>query len=263
VKKTALLLLMLSAVPALAATALFPKPLHLVERVDDPFAKGSKSVDEYCYGNRIVTVKEQRVTIVDYDAQTITLIDHGQGTYSVTRFDEIANARPKVAAEKSTSLPKVTPDGVKTSRGGRSVDTFSIEAPHTKVTVGVDRSVTLSRAAVEALIGSSYPNVHRPEHDAMLGVAAPVGHGSRVSATSTSKTDSEGDGYALPSERAITLDSEGGPVTLRTSVLRFDAALPPQGVLLIDPGAKRVESPTARFARELKEADTIPVAPRP
>ena len=52
-KKTALLLLMLSAVPALAATALFPKPLHLVERVDDPFAKGAKSVDEYCYGNRI------------------------------------------------------------------------------------------------------------------------------------------------------------------------------------------------------------------
>jgi hypothetical protein len=50
---------------------------------------------------------------------------------------------------------------------------------------------------------------------------------------------------------------------MRTSVLRFDADLPPQSAMLIDPGAKRVESPIVRFAREMKEADTIPVAPRP
>jgi hypothetical protein len=254
---------MVSAVPAMAAPALFPKPLHLVERIDDPFAKRTKSIDEYCYGNRIVTVAEQRVTILDYDAQTITLIDHGQGTYSVTRFDEIANARPKAAAEKAAVAPKVTPDGIKSSRGGRSVDTFSIEVPHTKVVIGVDRTVTLSRAAVEALIGSSYPNVHRPEHDAMLGAAAPAARGGRIAATSTGTGEGEAADYALPAERAITIDSEGGPVTLRTSVLRSDAELPPQSAVLIDPGAKRVESPTARFAREMKEADTIPVAPRP
>ncbi len=261
-KTTVFVLLMVSAVPAMAAPALFPKPLHLVERIDDPFAKRTKTVDEYCYGNRIVTVAEQRVTIVDYDAQTITLIDHGQGTYSVTRFDEVANARPKAAAENAAVAPKVTPNGIKSSRGGRSVDTFSIEVQHTKVVIGVDRAVTLSRAAVEALIGSSYPNVHRPEHDAMLGVAAPAARGGRITATSAGN-DGEAADYALPAERAITIDSEGGPVTLRTSVLRSDDALPPQSAVLIDPGAKRVESPTVRFAREMKEADTIPVAPRP
>lgn len=253
---------MLSAAPVFAATALFPKPLHLVERIDDPFAKTSKTVDEYCYGNRVVTVLEQRVTILDNDAQTITVIDHGQGTYSVTRFDEIANARPKTAAARGSVAPKVTPNGMKTSRGGRSVETFSIEVPHTKVVIGVDRTVTLSRAAVEVLIGSSYPNVHRPEHDAMLDAAAPASRGGRIAATSAGTDPGDGAGYALPSERTITIDTEGGPVVTHISVLRSDAALPPQNAALIDPGAKRVESPTARFAREMKAADTIPVAPR-
>jgi hypothetical protein len=263
VKKLALLLLFVPALPVAAATALFPKPLHLVKRVNDPFARASKTVDEYCYGNRIVTVNGEQVAILDYDAQTLTEIDHTKATYSITRFDEIANARPRVVAETSVVTPKVTPVGMKSSAGGRSVDSFDLEVPHTKVTIGLDRSVTLSRAAVEALIGSSYPNVHRPEHDAILSIAAPAGRVGRVIATSNSKDEGEVAGYALPSEQTITMDAEGGPVTMRTSVLRFDAGLPPQSAMLIEPGAKRVESPIVRFAREMKEADTIPVAPRP
>ncbi|HXA17286.1 MAG TPA: hypothetical protein VN380_09855 [Thermoanaerobaculia bacterium] len=259
-KKIALLLLV-SALPAYGANALFPKALHLVKRIDDPFARSAKNVDEYCYGNRIVTVAGDRVTILDYDAQTLTEIDHARGTYSITRFDEIANARPKMAA-KSNAAPKITQAGMKRGSGGRSVDTFDVELPGTKVTIGVDRSVTLSRAAVEALIGSSYPNAHHPEHDAILGIASPARRGGPIMATSA--TDGgDATGYALPSEQAITMDAEGGAVTVRTSVLRFDADLPPQNAMLIEPGAKRVESPVVRFAREMKEADTIPVAPRP
>ncbi len=261
-KKLALLLLFVSALPVGAATALFPKALHLVKRIDDPFARSAKNVDEYCYGNRIVTVAGDRVTILDYDAQTLTEIDHASGTYSITRFDEIANARPRAAA-KSNATPKITPAGLKSSRGGRSVDTFDVELPGTKVTIGLDRSVTLSRAAVEALIGSSYPNAHRSEHDAILGVASPARRGGPIMATSVSTDAGDATGYALPSEQTITMDAEGGPVTVRTSVLRFDADLPPQSAMLIEPGAKRVESPVVRFAREMKEADTIPVAPRP
>jgi hypothetical protein len=262
VKKIALLLLAV-ALPSSGATALFPKPLHLVKRIDDPFARSAKNVEQYCYGNRIVTVAGDRVTILDYDAQTLTEIDHAKGTYSITRFDEIANAQPKGATQKAASAPKVTASGLKSSAGGRSVDSFDVEMPRTKVTVGVDRSVSLSRAAVEALIGSSYPNAHRAEHDAIIGVTAPVAKNRQVSATSTSKTADESGGYGLPSEQAITIEAEGGAVTLRTSVLRFDADLPPPNAMLIEPGAKRVESPIVRFARELKEADTIPVAPRP
>jgi hypothetical protein len=254
-------MLVVSALPMAAATALFPKPLHLVKRIDDPFAKAAKTVDEYCYGNRIVTVNGERVTILDYDAQTLTEIDHTKATYSITRFDEIANAQPKIVAEKAVAVPKVTAMGMKTSAGGRSVDSFDLEVPHGKVNIGLDRSVLLSRAAVEALIGSSYPNVHRPEHDAILNVAAPVRSGRIVAASS--KDAGEAAGYALPSEQTITMDAEGGPVTLRTSILRFDAGLPPQSAMLIEPGAKRIESPIVRFAREMKDADTIPVAPRP
>lgn len=262
-KKTVLLLLAV-ALPSSGATALFPKPLHLVKRIDDPFARSAKNVEQYCYGNRIVTVAGDRVTILDYDAQTLTEIDHAKGTYSITRFDEIANAQPKGATQKTTAPPKVTASGLKSSAGGRSVDSFDVEIPRTKVTVGVDRSVSLSRAAVEALIGSSYPNAHRPEHDAIIGVTAPVAKNRQVIAasTGTSRSADDSGGYGLPSEQAITIEAEGGPVTLRTSVLRFDADLPPQSAMLIEPGAKRVESPIVRFAREMKEADTIPVAPR-
>ena len=263
-KKALFLLLLLPVVSADAATALFPKPLHLVKRVDDPFAKSAKTVDQYCYGNRIVTVAADHVTIVDYDAQTLTEIDHAKATYSVTRFDELANARPKAPAQTAAAgtSPKVTSQGMKSSRGGRSVDSFEVEAPHTRVSIGVDRSVALSRAAVEALIGASYPNVRRPEHDAILGAAGPAARGGRLSANSTAGSADAAE-YGLPSEQTVTIDSDGGAVTLRTSVLRFDADLPPPGAMLIEPGAKRIESSTARFAREMKDADTIPVAPRP
>jgi len=249
------------------AAVLFPKPLHLIKRIDDPLAKASRVVDEYCYGDRIVSVSGPRVSIIDYAAQTVTDIDHGQGTYSITRFDEIANAHPKAAAATAKSLASnaapaaatVKPAGMKSSAGGRSVDSYEIEAPRTKVVVGLDRSVTLSRAAVEALIGAAYPNVRRPEHDAILGVASPARSTGRIAANS-SKDDAAD--YALPSEQAITITSDGGSVTLKTSVLRFDSDQAPQSATLIDPGATRVESPIARFAREMREADTIPVAPR-
>ena len=261
-KKLALLLLVVPALPVGAATALFPKALHLVKRIEDPFARSAKNVDEYCYGNRIVTVAGDRVTILDYDAQTLTEIDHARGTYSITRFDEIANARPKMAA-KSNATPKVTPAGLKSSRGGRSVDTFDVELPGTKVTIGLDRSVTLSRGAVEALIGSSYPNAHHPEHDAILGIAAPARRGGPIVATSVSTDPGDATGDALPTEPTITMGAEGGAFTVRPSVLPFDPDPPPQSAMLIEPGAKRVESPVVRFAREMKDADTIPVAPRP
>ena len=34
--------------------ALFPTPLHLVRRIDDPISHNTSTIDEYCYGDRIV-----------------------------------------------------------------------------------------------------------------------------------------------------------------------------------------------------------------
>lgn len=56
----------LAAPFALGATALFPKPLHLVRRVDDPISKTIATIDEYCLGNRVVTVRGSKVAIADY-----------------------------------------------------------------------------------------------------------------------------------------------------------------------------------------------------
>lgn len=251
---------LVAALPAFGAPALFPKPLHLVKRIDDPLAKKPVTIDEYCYGDRIVSISGDRVTVIDYAAQTVTEIDHAASTWSVTRFDEIA-ARPKNAAAKSATevAPKVTPSGMKRSAAGRSVDSFEIEVAKTRVEIGFDRSVTISKAAVEALIGASYPNARRPEHDAILSVAGRAGKQSRIGTNAEGQTPEE---FGLPSEQSITIDTDGGAVTLKTSVLRIDGDLPPQRATLIDPGAKRIESPIERFNREMHEADTIPVAPQ-
>src|SRR5579872_2758433 len=104
--------------------ALFPTPLHLVRCIDDPVANSSTTIDEYCYGDRIVTINGPRVAITDYAEQRLTEIDHQRGTYSVTSFAEIAKARPVALDSKTT------------------------------VRVEVDRGVALSREAVEALIGA-------------------------------------------------------------------------------------------------------------
>src|SRR5581483_5691016 len=124
---------------------LFPTPLHFVRRIEDPIARTTVTVDEYCEGDRIVTVNGSRVAISDFAAQLLTEIDHARAVYSITRFAEIAETR--AAVPQSTSSVKVE----------------------------IDRSVALSREAVEALVGASYPNRRTAEHDRILAEAALAG----------------------------------------------------------------------------------------
>jgi hypothetical protein len=259
VRKLILLVLLFGAASAIAAASLFPRPLHLVRKIQDPFAKTPRVVDEYCYGNTIVVVAGQRVTITDYAAQQVTEIDHAHGTYSVTRFDEIAKATApkrsggfKAAATANAAPGKIaggaawhtTPLGIKGSTSGRSVDAFEIDNGATKIEVGFDRSYALSRDAAEALVGASYPNARREEHDEMLRVAV---------------RGNAADAYGLPSEKSITYKTEGGPLTMRDSIVRVDGDLPPRDALLIEPGAKRVDTHVLRVEREMHDADTIPI----
>ena len=89
---------LLAAPLVFGADALFPRPLHLVRRVDDPISKTSAMIDEYCVGNRVVTVRGAKVTIADYDAQQLTEIDHAAQTWSVTPFADIAQSRAALDA---------------------------------------------------------------------------------------------------------------------------------------------------------------------
>lgn len=248
-----------------APGALFPRPLHLVREIEDPITHAVQRVDEYCSGNRIVTVNGQKTTITDYDQQQVTEIDHRTSTWSVTRFDEIARAQaqtggpsPRSAKANSTSPWKTTAAGVKGAKSGSSVESFAIENSGAqgpkRIEVGVDRGVMLSRQAVEVLIGAAYPSTHREEHDEILGASSGRGNGGRLSAQST---DSDAL-YALPVEQTVTIEQDGQSLVFRNSVVRAGDEAVPAEAMLIEPGARKVESRLTRLARELHDAETLP-----
>ena len=208
----------------LAVAVLFPKPIHFVRKVDDSISAKSVTFDEYCAGNRIVTVRGARVSIADYEKQELTEIDREAGTYSVTRFAEIAKAKP---AAKSRDDEKVE--------------------------INVNRNVALSRDAVEALIGASYPNTRTKAHDVALNAAAPQRPGARATVASVD------DAYGLPSEQTVTVEG----VTMHDAIIRvtYDSA-PPQ-VIAIDPQARRIESKITRLSKELDALERLPATSKP
>jgi hypothetical protein len=247
-------LLLVAAPLAFAANALFPKPLHLVRRVDDPISKTSATIDEYCAGNRVVTVRGSKVVIADYDAQQLTEIDHAAQTWSVTPFADIARSRTdlnlRIGNKEPATEAKVTAMG-RTAAG----DAFVINDAHRKTQIAFNRGVALSRAAAEVLIGAAYPNGRNSEADGIL--AAAHGGGS-VSAMSTgSGADAS---YGLLVERTLTIEERGTTLVSHNEVVRIGDETAPADVMIIEPGAKRVESRLTRLARELREIDTIPSA---
>ena len=175
--RVALLALCVSAwcVDAAPARVLFPTNLHLTRQVEDPLSGKTVTIDEYCYGNRVVSVSGHKTVIADYDKQQLTEIDRKNGTYSVSRFDEVAamsgESEAKAAPVGTESAGRdrwtATPRGMR-GAAGRSVEHFEFadngEAKR-KVEVGIDRSVSLSEEAVEVLIGAAYPNPRREEHE--------------------------------------------------------------------------------------------------
>jgi hypothetical protein len=240
---------------AFGAGALFPRPLHLVRRVDDPISKTSATIDEYCIGNRVVTVRGAKVTIADYEAQQLTEIDHAAQTWSVTTFADIAQSRAALDARMGIKpAPREARMMVSGTRSPNGVESFVDETPHRRLDVGIDRRVTLSRGAAEVLIGAAYPAKVTDEETEILAVA---GSGS-ISAMSVRATAAET--YGLVTERTLTIDSDGTRLVSRNSIIRVGDEMPGAEATLIDPGAKRIESRLTRLARELRDIDTLPAA---
>jgi len=241
-----------------AAEALFPRPLHIVRRVEDPIAKTVTTFEQYCAGDEVVTVNGARVVIADYARQQLTEIDRGAGTYSITPFDALAKAQPAATQQKSAAAWTATPRGTIGTRNGRSLDSFELSrdgADKLTLDIGVDRNTRLSRAALEVLIGAAYPNPRREEHDAILRVAT---NGDPAHRAKSANGIAAQDDYALPFETSITIDAAGSRVTMRNSVLDVRSELAPEELKLIPPGARKVESPAVRVARELRELDQLP-----
>lgn len=275
--RLALLALGVYTVSVMAAPSrvLFPKNLHLTRQVEDPLTKSTITIDEYCSGNRVVSVSGKKTVIADYDKQEITEIDRAAGTYSITRFDEVATVAAPTEAASAKSIGtesaapkrerwKVTPLGVKAA-ASRSVDHFEfVEEGQAgrKVEVGIDRSVALSHDAVEVLVGAAYPNPRREEHEPLLR-AAGVREPSRAIAANSADASNNDAVYGLPVTQAFTYSDSGSEITFRTTITRVGAEAAPAEALIIPPAAQRVESPAAAIRRQLRDLDHPANAQRP
>jgi hypothetical protein len=255
---------LLIALPLLASDApLFPVPLHLVRRVEDPIAGSTVEVDEYCSGNRIITISGSRTAIVDYEHQELLEIDRAAYTYSIATFDEIARSkavfdRPRPTNESTASIAwKTTPLGVTQSRTGRSADSFEITTDKIKVQVAVDRQVTLSRAALDAISGAGYPNKSSDQQEAVARVCA---RNADVPGAKTTGVVA----YGLPLEQSIAFEAGAAtPLTVRNTIVRMTNELPPPELLAIPAGAKLVDSRAAQMQKVLRELGDVAPASRP
>lgn len=253
-RAAALIAVALAATAAAAAEpVLCPTPLHIVRRVEDPIVRTSSTIAEYCSGSRITSVAGTNVTTIDYGRGEVTEVDRVAATYSVTTFTEIANASRHSAAQVQPSPWKVVALASRPADNGHVAAVYLATKTSTaaKVTVeiSIDRQLPISRAAVEALIGSSYPNRRGDIHDAILEAAAPK-RSDRAAALSTPS-----ESYGLPVDETITFEAGGEKSVSRTTVILVDSALVPPEVLVIPPGASRVESRLTRFAKELERLD--------
>ena len=268
-RRVALVALCVSAWCALAAPArvLFPTNLHLTRQVQDPLSGKTVVIDEYCSGNRVVSVSGDKTVIADYEKQQLTEINRKEGTYSISRFDEVATVTTEEPSSRSIGSEGVkrdrwsaTPRGIR-GAAGRSVEHFEFsengEAKR-KVEVGIDRSVALSEEAVEVLIGAAYPNPRREEHEPLLR-AAGIRDASRIAADSEAPRDSF---YGLPVTQAFTYSDSGSEVTIRTTITRIGSEAPPAELMIIPPASQRVESTAAAVRRQLHELD-LPANSKP
>lgn len=235
------------------AAALFPQPIHIVRSVEDPIAQTSTTIEEYCSGDRIVSVRgESAVTIADFSAGTLSEIDRATGTWSETSFDDLAKARP-AAASRKTLPTALRATGMRASASGRMLEGFEISDQTSgvarRIEVAVDRQLSLSRAALEALIGAAYPSVHTDVHDVILAAASDPRFSTAAATAHAQPT------FNLPAEVVITFTVDGETLVARNLVVRVDEAKIRPEALVIPVGGTRVESRLVRLAKEAEALD--------
>lgn len=253
------------AVPLSAGDPLFPRPIHLTRKIVDPLAPGPVVVEEYCEGNRVVTVSGTTTIIVDYARQELTEIDRSGGTFSITPFSAIARqaaAGPRGTGESSFARldreVRTVSHGQKVSASGRRVDSFEITGarmPDRRVWVDVDRTVEISRDALDVLLGAAYPGTAAREHEALVAAAGDGANG-RIKGDGDAQTGAER--YGLPVEQRIEIGAEGTTLRWTTSVVRIGNESAPAALLAIPSGARQVESRTSATRRALEDLDRLP-----
>jgi len=238
-----------------AAGPLFPTPLHITRQLHDPISGTTTVLNEYGYGNRLISVRGSVTSIADYEKGVLTEIDREAGTYSVTTFDALAKATQKFGPAATSSAQKplrpLRTVGAKLTKGGRTADFFEgdIDAGADKQTleIGVDRTVPVSKDALEVLLGSAYPGVRLRQHEAVLSAASQRTASSQPTAA-----------YALPIEQIFRYEIDGQRLEYRNSVIRVSSDPPPADVASIPAGARLVVSRIVAVSRELDLIDHPP-----
>ena len=246
------------------AAVLFPEPLHLTRTVENPFTQKTVVIDEYCIGNRVISITEDRTVIADYEKGELTEIDRAASTYSVTKFEDLARTMTNAPAPRraaSDSKPAFT---VKPAPSRRANTDFveaqaNDERELQKMEVGVDRSVRLSRDAAQVLTGGAYPNPAREETNVVLDAAAPLARSMRAQANGTRATTvSASDSYGLPVEQVTTYRIGTKQYVSRMRITRVEHDMPPDTALVIPNGAKQVTAPAVERKQLLEEIETLP-----
>lgn len=255
------LLVTLASAAQTSAPLLFDEPLHLTRQVTDPISGTTSSVDEYCAGNRVVSIREGRTSIADYDKGELLEIDRAKGTYSVTSFDAIARSlpdAPSTAARKSggAQIPELTDNGVRPvgNRGGRAFEA-RIDDPQAsrRVEVVVDQQMKVTREAVEVLVGAAFPLRRSIESDIALAAAGRERGAGKLGARPARD-------HALPLEQTVTWTVDGDTLRVVNRIVRVGNELPPADLIAIPPGAQLVESEIVLRKKMLDELDRLPSA---
>lgn len=246
VQVSSLVILLFVTMSVAAAEVLFPAPLHITREVSAPFSQQKNVIDEYCHGNRVVSISGRRTAIADYAKRQVTLIDFAAGTYSVTKFEEIAKVQerstPHIATDASRQQDwRVEQRGghVVASRPGERIEIArQNDSGRQMMRLTADRQLKLSRAAAEALLGTGYPYPNTDFSEVLLGALR-----------------SNADEYFLPLEYDVVLEVEGEKVETRNVVLRIGNELPPPDLVAVPPGATLVESDPVAARRNLEALD--------
>jgi hypothetical protein len=227
------------------------------------------TIEEYYYGNRAVSVLGQKVVIADYERGEMTEIDRDAGTYSITTFEQIASLNavagpPKAAAAAADD--QFNFQAARARTGSRASESYEAtpKKPHgnlKKLEMGVDRSVRLSKDAVEVIVGAAYPRTRSIETDFFLRGASPSPDGTPVVRTQAAGGRPAAD-HALPVDQSVSFDFDGRELVVRNRVVRIVREAPPADAITIPPGARLVESNTVTAARTVQDLEPRPT-PKP
>jgi hypothetical protein len=228
-----------------AADVLFPAPIHLTRQLQDSIGGLVVTVEQYCYGNRVVTVNGPVTSIADYGKGELTEINREDGTYSITRFDDVAKAMhagaPAVEAKAAARAEwKIKGSGLNQLRTTRASDAIEAELDEGNVKrqtrVAVDRTISLSKDALDVLIGAAYPNSRKAEDTVVIEAAKLRG------TVSANAPPANANAYALPVEQHTTFLIDGERAETRDVVTRVGQEQAPTDLLAVPPDARLVES---------------------